>query len=601
VSKNKKIAAFSLLAHINDSNIGIKNFEDIFIPIVKSSICRMNNDGFDSGKSIMEIKVQVDKIYSLDIPIPILKKLLQTISEEFEIEGQKEFVLYKDGSFQMKPFLFADYEENLSEKETEIEEVDALYLEYLKSIKVDPATQPSIFDFIDQSRLNLSKYFAHKTDLLLEIEFVHQANFINSLKANKKVYEILRRVFLGSIISAYLEVEIGHTDNKVELLLDTNFIVGVLDLNSEESTHTCRKILEICQRIGYKLSILPFTVEEAEMLIERKAGQLENAFFQGYLDPESIYNAAKRRNLGKTQLEQIANNLRTILEDEYKIRIIANDTRYRNFAKYKYTDVYEFYKVLRGVNGFSAHHDATAISYVKEQRGGLPIKGTILKANCWFVTNTPFNIAMPDNKGALPEIIRADEILNYLWLSNPNVTHLIKSAELSHLGLTRLVSNTISYSLPSPSVLKSLDNNFNRYGAGNITADDTLMVASMIAKKKIAEPENLNKLAKSNPENFIQSVKVYAEQGREEEKELKEKLVKVLNSFEAIVNLKREEKIDKENTIILQEQNLESKISELKDDNYRLKQKFKNALIIGIIIILSIFLWTFDIFGSLHY
>lgn len=106
------------------------------------------------------------------------------------------------------------------------------------------------------------------------------------------------------------------------------------------------------------------------MLIERKANQLENSFFQGYLDPESIYNAAKRRGLTKTQLQQIANNLKTILETEYSIRIVANDQKYRNIAKYAYTEILEFYQRLRGTNGFSALHDATAIAYVKEKRGG---------------------------------------------------------------------------------------------------------------------------------------------------------------------------------------------------------------------------------------
>lgn len=193
---HKKIASFSLLAYINDNNIGIKNFEDIFLPIVKSSLCRMNDQGFNSGKSVIEIKKHIDTIYQLDIPIPILKNLLTIISQEFESDGISHFKLYKDGSFQMNRFLFADYEEELSERETEINEVNQLYTEYLKSINVDVEQQPSIFEFIDQSRLHLSKYFAYKDDVLPEIEYVHQANFINSIKPNVKVYGILRRVYI---------------------------------------------------------------------------------------------------------------------------------------------------------------------------------------------------------------------------------------------------------------------------------------------------------------------------------------------------------------------------------------------------------------------
>jgi len=555
----------------------------------------MSDLGFDSGKSLIEIKNQVDGIYQLDIPVPILKKLLTTISKEYELENPNQFLLYQDGSFQIKRFLFSNYEEELLERETEIDEVNKLYVEYLNSINVKYEEQPSLFDFIDQSRLHLSRYFAYKEDSEGDLQFVHQANFINSIKPNKKVYEILRRVYLGSIFSAYLEVDIGTITSTVELLLDTNFIIGLLDLNSEESTHTCRKILEICNRIGYKASVLPFTLEEVELLIERKANQLSNAFFQGYLDPESIYNAAKRRGLTKTQLQQIANNLKTILETEYNVNIVASDQKYRDLAKYQYPDVYEFYQKLRGTGGFSAHHDATAIAYVKEKRGRKPIKGTIQKANAWFVTNTHHSLAMPATNGFLPDIIKADEILNYLWLSNPNVTALINSSELSVLGLTQLVSNTISYSLPSSRVLKTLDDNFNKFGGTEITADDTVMIASMIASKKIPEPEELNTLANNNPDSFIQTVKRYAERGRLEEKVIQEKLIKVLNTFEDVVKLKREEKAEKESNLIESETNYEREIERLKFRNATLKSNFKITIVIITVSVITIFLWTFDL------
>lgn len=593
---NKKVAAFSLLAHINDNNIGLKSFEDIFIPIVKSSLCKMNNEGVKSGQSITEIKEQVDKSFSLDIPIPILKNLLISISNEVEKDPENQFILHKDGGFQMNKFLFADYEEELDHKENEINEVERVYKAYLTSNGLDPKKEPSIFDYIDQNRINLSKYFAYKHDKTLEIEFVHQANFINSIKSNKRIYEILRRVYLGSLIAAYLEVQIGTVQNKIELLLDTNFILGLLDLNSSESTHTCRKISEICDRIGFTKSILPYTIEEIQMLIERKANLLENAFFQGHLDPESIYNAAKRRNLTKTQLQQTCKNLNNIIQTEYKIQIIGNDEKYRNLAKYQYSDIYEFYKELRHGNAYSALHDTTVIAYVKEKRGKKIIKGDLLKANCWFVTNTPFSLALPERNGNLPEIIRAEEILNFLWLSNPSVTAFINGSELSSLGLTRLVSATISYSLPSPKVLRDLDENFNSYGGATITADDTVMVASMIANKKINRPEELNKIALQNPDNFISKVKEFAKTGRKEEREMKEKMDKILSRLEEVYKKQQEEKKEVKSEekvqihIVPDPPKIDTEKVTLQQSNRRLK----NVLIVTILSFISICWWTFD-------
>ncbi|NOT35824.1 MAG: hypothetical protein HOP11_00430 [Saprospiraceae bacterium] len=592
---NKKIAAFSLLAHINDNNIGLRSFNDIFIPIVKSALCKMNHEGIKSGQSLSEIKDQVDKIFALDIPIPILRNLLKSISNEVEKDPESQFILHHDGAFQMNKYLFTDYEEELNEKENEINEVEKIYKAYLTTNGFDLQKEPSLFDYIDLNRTNLSKFFAHREDKQLQIEYVHQANFINSIKSNKKIYDILRRIYLGSIIAAYLEVEIGEVKNKVELLLDTNFILGLLDLNSKEATHTCRKISEICDRIGFTKSILPFTIEEIELLIERKANQLENAFFQGHLDPESIYNAAKRRNLSKTQLQQIVNNLKDTLEKEFKILVVGNDTKYRNLAKYQYNNILEFYKGLRKDKGWGALHDTTAIAYVKEKRGGKPISGDLLKANCWFVTNTPFRIPLPEHNGNLPEIIRAEEILNFLWLSNPSVTEFINSSELSTLGLTRLVSTTISYSLPSARVLRDLDDNFNAYGGTTISADDTVMVAAMIAKKKISNPEELNKVAQQNPENFISKVKEYADQGRREEKEMNEKIEKMLERL--VVTFKKQQEVVKEIKTETKVPIVTVEVPKPDTEKQSLvlsNQRLRTTLIVFVLLFLSITWWTFD-------
>ncbi len=597
--QNKKIVAFSLLAHINDNNIGIKSFNDIYIPIVKSALCRMNMEGVKSGQSIMEIKTSVDKIFALDIPVSILRNLLISISSEVETDSENHFLLHKDGAFQMNKFLFADYEEELEQKEDEINEVVKIYDAYLASIGIEPKSEPSIFEYIDLNRTNLSKFFAYKQDKELEIQYVHQANFINSIKSNKKIYEILRRVYLGSIIAAYLEVEIGEVNKKTEILLDTNFILGLLDLNSVEATHTCSKISEICDRLGFTKSILPFTIEEIEMLIERKANQLENAFFQGHLDPESIYNASKRRNLSKTQLLQIVKKLKDILTKDHKVNIIGNDQKLRNLAKYQYSDIYDFYKSIRGDHGFSALHDTTAIVYVKEKRGGKPIKGDLMKANCWFVTNTPFKLAIPDSNGYLPEIIRAEDILNFLWLSNPSVTAFIDSSEISTLGLTRLVSTTISFSLPSSKVLRDLDENFNTYGGTEINADDTVMVAAMIAKKKILKPEDLNRLAQQNPESFISKVKEYATQGRKEEQEMKVKLEKILQHLETSFSKHQEKKIEIA-TIEVKEDNVSKDVKDNKLEKNNRNLRF--ALITIVILFISFLWWNFEIlFGLQQY
>ncbi len=440
----------------------------------------------------------------------------------------------------------------------------------------------SIYEYLDKSRLRLSKFFAYRESQELNIDDVHQAGFINSLRDRPKLFNTLRRIYLGSIIAAYLSVDIGKTERSMELLLDTNFIIGLLDLNSKESTHTCRQILDLSKKLGFKISVLPYTLEETELLIQRKANQLNKSFFQGYLDPESIFHAAIRRNLTKTELVRISSNLKSILEKEYDILAIANDTKYRNLAKFQYKKIFDFYKSLRGTNNWSAHHDTTAIAYVKEKRNRKPVMGNFMNANCWFVTNTPYDVRTPpDSQGSLPEIIRAGELLSLLWLSSPRVKQLINDTEFSNLGLTRLVSTTISHGLPSPRVLRELDNNFSRYNKEHeISADDTLVIANLIAKKRIDHPDDLNKLARKEPDEFIEKVKNLAENGRKEDRELQEHIDDILNKVEEMFEA---QKSQPQKEIII-EDNVQTSIN----------KSGKFALASILILFLSFVLWTFD-------
>lgn len=123
----------------------------------------------------------------------------------------------------------------------------------------------------------------------------------------------------------------------------------------------------------------------------------------------------------------------------------------------------------------------------------------------------------------------------------------------------------------------------------------------MIARKKIIEPDELNKLANKNSLSFIQSVKAYADEGRQEEKIIEEKLIAVLNNFEHLVKLKQEEKAVKETKAIESETNYEKEIEKLKEDNKILKEKFKRTTIISVIVIISIVWWAFDYFSSTNY
>lgn len=125
-----------------------------------------------------------------------------------------------------------------------------------------------------------------------------------------------------------------------------------------------------------------------------------------------------------------------------------------------------------------------------------------------------------------------------------------------------------------------MDENFSKYSTEDgITADDTLIIANLIKKKKIKDPEKLNKLAKNNPNEFIEEVKKTAEKGRKEDQELKEKVEILLTRFERMFPKSE-----------LPETEPESKFEETAVN----RNKLEIPLAIISLSFLSFLLWTFE-------
>ena len=80
------------MAYIRNNNResgSIKSSLDIFVPLIKRSLSKLNSQGIVKGKSINEIKLVVDKDYGLDFPIPVLTLILKTNSKRSK---------YRDGN-----------------------------------------------------------------------------------------------------------------------------------------------------------------------------------------------------------------------------------------------------------------------------------------------------------------------------------------------------------------------------------------------------------------------------------------------------------------------------------------------------------------------
>ena len=172
---------------------------------------------------------------------------------------------------------------------------------------------PSVNDFIDNNRLAISSYISN-IDGLNGNDFTAAAQFVEFCHQIPYVYQLLCNQYLGSVITCFLEFKPKKAEMDVDLLFDTNFIISLLDLNTEASTKTCTKLLELSRSMGYTHHVLKDTIEETQALLYFKSKHYEEAVVYKYINKEDVFSACERLEINGTDLERIADNLETEIQ-----------------------------------------------------------------------------------------------------------------------------------------------------------------------------------------------------------------------------------------------------------------------------------------------
>ena len=361
----KRAIAYSLLAHIRTSGSFAGGPLDIFAPIVKNILHEVFADGTSSkGESLQELGDAIFERYNVAIPIPVLRNILVKIKDEVNAASGKEDIrIFNDGGFWIEKYIFEDYKDEVRKSKEDIITVQKLFKEFCKIYNVESSNdENAIFRFIEQNKSDISYYISH-TDKSTEAGNTIAAQVIDVFKNNPVIFDKIKDIYLGSLLTGYLSFQPKDVQMGVELVLDTNFLVSLLDLNTEESTRTCNMLIEVGQRLGYNFTVLNETIEEMQGLLAFKAENLDKAIIAKSINREDIYNACDRRNLSSVDLERISDNLASILIDKYNFKIIPHTESWHGKARFSHE--YTKLKTVRSSDK-AAFHDALAIAYVKE-------------------------------------------------------------------------------------------------------------------------------------------------------------------------------------------------------------------------------------------
>lgn len=561
----KKAVAYSFLAHVKTSGLLADGPIDIFIPLVKKGLHYMNTYQQQyKGASITEIRNVIDEHYSIDIPIPVLKNILKKIANDIN-RNEVIFELYQDNSFWIKNYVFDDFDEHIETSKKEIFVLQDMFKEFCKINDVDYNESNCIIKFIEKNKISISSYLAN-TAKTNGSDFTIAALFVDYFRQFPQIYSQIRNLYLGSMLTCYLDYEPTNVKMDVTLLLDTNFIISLLDLNTEESTHTCNKLLEVCAKLGYTFRVLKDTIDETKSLLYFKSNNFDKEIITKYINREDIYNACERRKLNSADIDRISDNLeKTLLQKN--IIVIPNTDKLRNKARS--SREYSTLKPYRNTDK-AALHDAMALIYVKEKRTKR-IK-EFEKVNCWFVNNSISHDIDKEGIEALlnqeqaimqPEVIKADDLLNILWLSSPTVNSDILNNDLIDMGLTSLVAFTLNDSLPKARIIRELDDNIQKYKGEKISDKDVLFLATRITNRQIQNIEGLNELAKTDSDKFVDKIKDEARKQKAIEKERAEKFDKLFKDLKnKIQGLDDRRKRVEENLTIKKEEEIKQKTAE---------------------------------------
>ena len=484
--EENKVIAYSFLAHLNNDMKG-NGFNDIFIPLVKRTLSIMSNNQKNMGQ-ITDIKEEFNNLYKVDIPYPMLKELLKTISIEIKKNNEGSMELYKDFSYVIKEYTFDNYEETILYKKSKIEKLQEKFKCYIQENAVISQYEGELdlFKFIDRNRTKLSKVLSENN---LNIDSISdnadiEMNFIKYLKKNDiELYEVLKDIYIGSIISAYIELDaLKAKSEAMNFIVDTNFIISLMGLHGEENMDTCNKIVDICNRIGYKIKIADITIEETEHILNKIIDGYEKGIIERFRY-NSTSNVCERNNITKTDIQYKVRNLMKFLTEK-KISIIYLKQKYKNELTIKNGEIYKQLDKIDYTDKKSILHDAIIIDYVSNKRNNGAKKFADLKI--WFLTESKkFNEIK--TKFKYSEAINTNELVNLLWLIKP----VISTDDIFKLGLSNLFAEVIEANQPSKRIIREIDSNINKYKE-NISDDDIIALGSLVSDISLNKIKNIN-------------------------------------------------------------------------------------------------------------
>lgn len=479
----KLLSTYALLGYLKETSPSKAAITELYIPIVKKAMSEYALEkGMTEykGRSLSEISSKIKSIFDIEIPLPILAKIMEAISKE--IDDESVFALYQDGAFIIKSYVFDSIDEIIEQEKQNIDKLQQDYRVYCN-------TNGYKFDFEELKRFILAQQielFTDKRSDLLNVDYYVPKYVLERLN-DEPIFKVMSNIYLGSIVASYLEQNITKKVTEAELLLDTNFFISLIDLNTEDAHHTCNQLFSLCQQLGYRFTMLNSTVNQIRVLLSNRINDFASRDFIGSVRCADVFNACIRKNLDKTKLERIKDNIQRLIEE--RGIVIIHDAQIKELIE-KAKRSQEYKELLqRRKNGDSALNDTVAKFYVESKRGHDVRE--FVDAKCWFLHNSysPYDYSY-GRKIHERYLISANELLVLLWLSSPAQGQQIKISDVTRGGLASYITKYRRSKMPTRDTLKVIKKRVDdAMSYGLITEKDTFNLCIRMAEGHLTQEQ----------------------------------------------------------------------------------------------------------------
>lgn len=416
------IVSYAVITEKYESN---KNIAISFLPLIEHILLECADKTIEKKK----IEPLFKETYGYDMPVATLSYLLDVLKKQDKIdylvsetiEIKKENLTDYDSKY--------DYERQLRALTTDCD----FYLKK-RGIELDrKAIIKLILNFVVSNSLEFNSFINYNSDLesaetenkTLDSEIV--GFLIEERSKDSHNYRFIKSVFHGVLLASIISSSsndkdsISESGTFKEVVLDSNFIFRLLDLQTEFEGIASRETFELLKKENCEFCVLPITIKQIADTINsaiKKYSNSANEVLRIYGDERfsGLQSACIRRKLTTSKLNEIIASLEDDLTQKYKIRIVKEEFAYESDAD----TISSLGKAKPDSSPEGLEHDLKLIAYVRSKR----IKEVYQRqqAKYWVLTDdiklTKWNTNYPQT-GRIPECMTESQVATVLWLQNP--------------------------------------------------------------------------------------------------------------------------------------------------------------------------------------